>query len=117
MISISELLGLMPDTAAIDEHWRRICQGMTADADAAGYERGLREGYLLAIAELKAWQQGVVKDAGTERRRWHLCCPRCRLAGHRDGCPDCADRTRETFSQALPGDLPPGQAAGRTAAS
>ena len=81
------------------------------------YERGLHEGYLLAIADLKAFQHGAVKDAEIERRRWHLCCPRCRLRGHRDGCRDCQDRTRETFGHTLPGEAAPGEIRARALAS
>lgn len=106
MTDAAALLEAMPDPAAVDEHWRRICRQMVTAASAAAYERGLHEGYLLAVADLKAWQQGVVRDARQERRRWHLCCPRCRLAGHRDSCRDCEDRTRETFGRPVPGDFP-----------
>jgi hypothetical protein len=107
------LLEAMPDPAAVDEHWRRICREMVTKAAAAEYERGLHEGYLLAVADLKAWQHGVVQDAEQERRRRHLCCPRCRLAGHRNGCRDCETRTRETFGEPMAGDFPgrEGQAA------
>lgn len=37
---------------------------------AAAYERGQVDGYLRAIADLKAWQHGIVRDAELEARRW-----------------------------------------------
>lgn len=104
MTDAAALLEAMPDPAAVDEHWRRICRQMVAAAAAREYERGMREGWLLAVADLKAWQQGVVRDAQLERRRWHLCCRRCRLEGHRNGCRDCEDRDRDTFAQPGAGD-------------
>jgi hypothetical protein len=114
---VSELLAAMPDPDAVDGHWRRICQEMAGEADAAAYERGLTEGYLLAIADFKAFQQQFVQDAQLERRRWHLCCRRCRLEGHRDGCRNCEDRTLEAFGHAHPGELAPAEMAARTRAS
>jgi hypothetical protein len=117
LTTISELLDAMPDPEAVDEHWRRICKEMVIATAASEFERGIHEGYLLAVADFKAFQQGVVRDAQLERRRWHLCCRRCRLEGHRDSCRDCEDRTRETFGQALPGELAPAEIAGRALAS
>ena len=90
---------------------------MVEETAASEYERGLREGYLLAVADFKAFQHGVVRDAQQERRRWQLCCRRCRLEGHRDSCRDCEDRTRETFGQALPGEPAPAEIAARALAS
>jgi hypothetical protein len=107
-ISISQLLAVMPDAEALDEHWRRICREMVGATAAAERERGLHEGYLLAVADFKAYLHGVVRDAEVERRRWHLCCRQCRLEGHRDDCPDCEDRTREAFGVPRPGDYPSG---------
>ena len=106
MTLISDLLEAMPDPAAVDEHWRRICREMVTATAAAEYEHGQADGYLLAVADFKAWQHGIVRDAQLERRRWHLCCRRCRLTGHRDACRDCQDRARNTFSQPGPGDYP-----------
>lgn len=37
---------------------------------AAAYERGQADGYLLAIADFKAFQHGLVRDAELEARRW-----------------------------------------------
>jgi hypothetical protein len=113
----TELLDAMPDPEAVNQHWRQICREMTEEAAASAYERGLREGYLLAVADFKAFQQGVVRDAELERRRWHLCCRRCRLEGHQDGCRDCEDRTRETFGQALPREAAPAEIVARALAS
>jgi hypothetical protein len=114
---ISELLDAMPDPQAVDEYWRRICREMTAQAAADGYERGQADGYLRAVADFKSFQQDAVRDALLERRRRHLCCRRCRLDGHRDGCPDCQDRTRETFGQAFPGEPAPAEIRARALAS
>lgn len=111
MTLISDLLEAMPDPAAVDEHWRRICREMVTAAAEAAHERGLHEGYLLAVADFKAFQHGAVRDAQLERRRWHLCCRRCRMKGHRGGCRDCQDRTRETFAGPYPGDYPGGPVA------
>ena len=74
----------MPDPAAVDEHWRGICREMVTAPAAAAYERGLHEGYLLAVADLKAWQQGIVRDRQLERRRWGPGC-RARCGHPRDG--------------------------------
>ncbi|MGH3186759.1 MAG: hypothetical protein ACRDOL_05755 [Streptosporangiaceae bacterium] len=84
-------------------YWLGFARQIRAETAAREYERGLREGYLLAIADLKAFQHGAVRDAELERHRWHLC-RRCRLQGHRDGCRDCQDRTRATFGDPFPGD-------------
>jgi hypothetical protein len=43
---------------------------MTASAAAAGYERGLAEGYMLAVADFKAFQHAEVRDAELETLRW-----------------------------------------------
>jgi hypothetical protein len=105
-VSVSELLAAIPDAGAVDEYWRRTCQDMVTVAAAAEYERGQVDGYLLAIADVKAFQHGAVKDAQLERRCWHLCCRRCRLSGHRDMCCDCQERVRATFGQPHPHDYP-----------
>jgi hypothetical protein len=110
-VAASELLAAMPDPAEVDEHWRRICRELAGRADAAGYERGLGDGYVLAVADFKAFQHSLVRDAQLERRRWHVCCRRCRTSRHRDGCRDCQDRDRDAFGQAMPGDFPGRRAA------
>ncbi len=104
MTDISELLDAMPDPAAVDEHWRRICQEMVTATAASEYERGRAEGYLAAVADLKRAQHQAVDDLDAYLSRWHVCCRPCRLAGHREGCPDCQARTRSTFGQAMPGE-------------
>lgn len=114
---ISDLLDAIPDPAAVDQHWRRICRERVTAAAAAEYERGQVDGYLLAVADIKAGQRGAVRDAQLERRRWHVCCRRCRLNGHRDGCRDCEDRTRETFGQPHPDDHSPAEMIARARAS
>ncbi|HYB48683.1 MAG TPA: hypothetical protein VED20_15235 [Streptosporangiaceae bacterium] len=117
MIDINDLLDAMADPAAVDEHWRQICKEMVGQTAASEYERGLHEGYLLAVADLKAFQHGAVRDAQLEQRRWHLCCRRCQLEGHRDGCQDCEERTRETFGQAFSGEVAPAEITARALAS
>jgi hypothetical protein len=117
VIDVNELLSAIPDEEAITRYWSKICREMTEQTAAAEYERGMREGYLLAVADFKAFQHGIVKDAEAERRRWHLCCRRCRLEGHRDGCPDCQDRTRETFGQPFPGEPDSAELVARATAS
>jgi hypothetical protein len=111
MTLISDLLDAMPDPAAVNEHWRRICREMVTASAASEYERGQVDGYLLAVADIKAAQHGAVRNAQLERRRWHACCRRCRLNRHRDGCRDCEDRTRETFAAPMSGDYPGGPVA------
>ena len=37
---------------------------------AAAYERGQTDGYLRAVADVKAVQRGLVLDARLEERRW-----------------------------------------------
>lgn len=54
---------------------------------AAGYERGLADGYVLAIEDMKAAQQGIVRDAGLELERW-------------------GPGGREHFGDPRPGDFP-----------
>jgi len=103
----ADLLAAMPDPSAVDEHWRRICRDMVTLTAAAEYQRGQADGYLLAVADFKAFQHAFVKDAAVEHRRWHLCCPPCRQGGHQDGCPDCEDRERATFGQPMAGDAAP----------
>jgi hypothetical protein len=109
VIDINELLEAMPDAETVDQYWRQICREMVGRAAAAEYERGLRDGHLLTVAELKRAQHQAVDDLDTYLSRWHICCRRCRLDGHRRGCPDCHARTRETFGDPLPGDLSPAQ--------
>ncbi len=60
---------------------------------ARGRERGLAEGYVLAISDVKAVQHGIVRDAELEVRRW-------------------GPGGREHFADPRPGDCP-GRAGGR----
>jgi hypothetical protein len=76
----------------------------------AGFEAG-RRAALEALAEdrrqLAAELAGLASRpafAEIERKRWHSCCPACRRGGHRAGCADCQDRTRETFADPIPGE-------------
>jgi hypothetical protein len=106
---ISELLDAMPDVEAVDEHWRRICQEMVAETAASEYERGRADGYLAAVADFKRAQHQAVDDLDSYLNRWHICCRPCRLGGHREGCPGCEARTRDTFGEAYPGDRTPAE--------
>ena len=69
---VSDLLDAMPDPETVNKHWRRICREMVTATAAAEYERGRADGYMLAVADFKAFQHGAVRDAQLERRRWHL---------------------------------------------
>jgi hypothetical protein len=81
-------------------------------AATATYPRAFAEGYAACDAELAVLWRAVAEPvahggpsyAVVERERWHLCCLPCRRAGHRAGCRDCQDRTRETFAEPMPGD-------------
>jgi len=48
----------------------QLAREMTAHAAAAEYERGLAEGYQLAIADFKAFQHAEVRDLELETLRW-----------------------------------------------
>jgi len=89
-------------------------EGYRAAAEAVA-ERARSEGYSEAVADVKAAEHGIVRVfrevAEAEAARWHLCCPACRLAGHRAGCRDCQDRTRETFADPMPGEYAGGPVA------
>jgi hypothetical protein len=60
---------------------------------AVAYERGQVDGYLLAVADFKAFQHGLVRDAELETARW-------------------GPAGREHFADPRPGDFP-GRAARR----
>ena len=89
MTGVAALLDAMPDPAAVDEFWRAICREMVRNASAAAYERGLAEGYALAVAGFKAHQHRTVRDMQLEARRW-------------------GPGGRERFGQPRPGDFPGG---------
>lgn len=74
------------------------------DSYAEGFERGLEAGR----AEKRA-QVGLVSaltGAAPPGSRWRLYCPACRRGVPRHACPDCQDRSRETFAAPMPGDYP-----------
>ena len=48
----------------------QLAREMTAHAAAVEYERGLAEGYQLAIADFKAFQHAEVRDVEMETLRW-----------------------------------------------
>ena len=105
--------------AIIDERdaWERRITAAARAAYRAGYVDG-RADERIAADRTWAAQPPVPLPAGpaladAEARRWHVCCRRCRLGGHRYGCEDCEDRTRETFGEPHRGDRPAG---GRRAA-
>lgn len=90
------------------DQWERIIQASARAAYAAGYADGQADERTEAD---RAWagrpRQRVPPGDSLpelEARRWHLCCPSCRLGGHRDGCTDCEDRTAETFADPMRGD-------------
>ena len=83
------------------------------------YGRGVGDGYGLgyvaAIEDVKAAQHGIYEvlrhchEVGTAR--WHVCCGRCRLHGHRTGCTACQQRTPDTMGQEHPDDYTGGRVA------
>lgn len=116
LLAVHELLTAMPDPFVVDEHWRRICREMVADARLAAYRAAYDRGYVDGIECRKRVEHQLVdalkEEAETKRRRWHLCCPACRrCGGHRAGCRDCQDRTLETFGQPWHGDYTGGPVA------
>jgi hypothetical protein len=62
-----EAAELMESEAA---YRNQVAREMTAHAAAAEYERGLAEGYMLAVADLKAFQHAEVRDTELETLRW-----------------------------------------------
>jgi hypothetical protein len=70
-----------------------------------GYAEGWQAGAVAAIADYKAAQHGIYREARLEQRRRHVCCRRCRLRGHRDGCTGCQERDRETYGEPHPDDF------------
>lgn len=98
------LINALPDPAAEIELRHR----MAREAFERGRACGLSEGYVEAIADVKAAQHAIygvlARHHEVSERRWHVCCRPCRLRGHRSGCPDCENRTSRTFSQPHPAD-------------
>jgi hypothetical protein len=101
-----------------DEIGQQASQNRAAALEA--FDAGFREGFERALrvadeAEDDRWayvryrigKQGMRESwAELERRRHFLACPPCRLRkdGPLRGCPDCEQRTRETWSGPMPGD-------------
>ena len=48
----------------------QLAREMAEQAAATAYERGAADGYAHAIADVKAAQHGLVRDAELETRRW-----------------------------------------------
>jgi len=48
----------------------QVAREMADHAAAEAYERGAADGYAQAIADMKAAQHGIVRDAELETRRW-----------------------------------------------
>lgn len=101
-----EALLVADEIGASHRFWLQFARAGVAATVAREYERGHQDGYAQAIGEVKALEHELVADARLELRRWHLCCPRCRTAGHRDGCPDCENRSQKTFADAMAAEPP-----------
>jgi hypothetical protein len=84
------------------------------DAEKSGYEAGFVAGYDQAQRDAdQAWRDTPplrLRDGITheelERRRRHVCCRQCRIAGCKPGCGRCEDRDLATFGQRHPDDYP-----------
>jgi hypothetical protein len=105
-----DIVAHIPDLAVEAEYRRQLCREVGSDA----YARGYRDGYERRARVLEVEWPQVVKPAldapdhtEAERRRWHVCCRRCRLDGHRRECLRCEDRTRETYGDPHPDDYVP----------
>ncbi len=75
------------EAAELVEAETRYRNQLAREMGARGYERGLAEGYVRAIADVKAVQRGLVLDAELEVRRW-------------------GPGGREHFADPRPGDFP-----------
>ncbi len=75
------------EAAELVEAETRYRNQLAREMGARGYERGLAEGYVRAIADVKAVQRGIVRDAELEARRW-------------------GPGGREHFADPRPGDFP-----------
>ena len=58
------------EAAELAEAEIRYRNQLAREMYARGHERGLSEGYALAISDVKAVQHGIVRDAELEARRW-----------------------------------------------
>ena len=75
ILAVRALLAAMPDPAAVDEHWLRICREMTAHAARAGHGVGYRTGYERAVTQWKITAAGMTDLGGPtyaeqDRRRY-----------------------------------------------
>lgn len=66
----AEALLIADEIEASDRYWLRFARDACAVTAAREYERGLADGYVRAIADVKAVQRGLVLDAELEARRW-----------------------------------------------
>jgi hypothetical protein len=118
---IAELADAWPDPLAEVERLHAKCREAYLD----GCRYGWRVGYEQAERNMaRRWDKiagpvarGGIASAELKARRGHVCCRPCRLAGHREGCADCEDRDRETFSQPHPADRGPAEIFARARAS
>ena len=80
-----------------------------------GFADGARDqysaGYAAAITDVKSAEHDLVGALRQDQHPWHVCCRRCRLGGHQNGCGRCEDRTRQTFGARHPDDYPKAGAA------
>jgi len=58
------------EAAEMVELEARYRDQVAREAANAAYERGRTDGYLQAVADVKAAQHGIVRDAELETRRW-----------------------------------------------
>jgi hypothetical protein len=79
------------EAAELIELEAKLRDRMVREHGAAEYERGHADGYVRAVADMKAVQHGIVRDAELETRRW-------------------GPGGREAFGSPRPGDYP-GQSA------
>ena len=75
------------DAAELAEAETAYRNQLAREAADAAYERGRTDGYVEAIADMKAAQHGIVREAEMEERRW-------------------GPGGREHFADARPGDFP-----------
>ena len=91
---------------------RDLQQQRLLDAERTAYLLGYADGYDQRTSETdRAWAAMPVQRvpegpalAASEAARFHVCCRACRTGGCRKGCPDCQQRTRETFADPHPDD-------------
>jgi hypothetical protein len=58
------------EAAEMIELEARYRDQVAREAADAAYERGRADGYVEAVADMKAAQHGIVRDAELETRRW-----------------------------------------------